>query len=197
MVDVAVPLDWKVRDKEDEEILEYQDLYIYRHYGIQRGRVIPTRSPDIVIISRTKHTTTMVDVAVPLDWKVRDKEDEEILEYQDLYIYRHYGIQRGGVIPTRTPDIVMISRTKHTTTMVDVAVPLDWKVRDKEDEEILEYQDLYIYRHYGIQRGRVIPTRSPDIVMISRTKHTTTMVDVAVPLDWKVRDKEDEEILEY
>ena len=29
--------------------------------------------------------------------------------------------------------------------MVDVAVPLDWKVRDKEDEEILEYQDLYIY----------------------------------------------------
>ena len=91
----------------------------------------------------------MVDVAVPLDWKVRDKEDEEILEYQDLYIYRHYGIQRGGVIPTRTPDIVIISRTKHTTTMVDVAVPLDWKVRDKEDEEILEYQDLYIYRHYG------------------------------------------------
>ena len=34
--------------------------------------------------------------------------------------------------------------------MVDVAVPLDWKVRDKEDEEILEYQDLYIYRHYEI-----------------------------------------------
>ena len=33
--------------------------------------------------------------------------------------------------------------------MVDVAVPLDWKVRDKEDE-ILEYQDLYIYRHYEI-----------------------------------------------
>ena len=93
MVDVAVPLDWKVRDKEDEEILEYQDLYIYRHYGIQRGRVIPTRSPDIVIISRTKHTTTMVDVAVPLDWKFRDKEDEEILMYQDLCRYRHYGVQ--------------------------------------------------------------------------------------------------------
>ena len=150
MVDVAVPLDWKVRYKEDEEILEYHDLYIYRHYGIQRGRVIPTRSPDIVIISRTKHTTTMVDVDVPLDWKVRYKEDEKILEYQDLYIYRHYGIQRGGVIPTRSPDIVIISRTKHTTTMVDVAVPLDWKVRDKEDEEILEYQDLHIYRHYEI-----------------------------------------------
>ena len=81
----------------------------------------------------------MVDVAVPLDWKVRYKEDEEILEYHDLYKYRHYERKRGGVIPTRTPDIVMISRTKHTTTMVDVAVPLDWKVRDKEDEKILEY----------------------------------------------------------
>ena len=34
--------------------------------------------------------------------------------------------------------------------MVDVAVPLDWKVRDKEDEKILEYQDLHIYRHYEI-----------------------------------------------
>ena len=34
--------------------------------------------------------------------------------------------------------------------MVDVAVPLDWKVRDKEDEEILEYQDLYKYRNYEI-----------------------------------------------
>ena len=53
---------------------------------VRIDKVMPARRPDTVVMDKTKRTTTMIDVAVPLDWKVKDKEDEKILKYQDLRI---------------------------------------------------------------------------------------------------------------
>ena len=52
---------------------------------MRKDKVIPARRPDIVVIDKTKRTTTIIDVAVPLDWKVKDK-DEKIVKYQYLRI---------------------------------------------------------------------------------------------------------------
>ena len=47
---------------------------------------MPARILDIVVIDKTKRTTTIIDVAVPLDWKGKDKVDKKVLKYQDLRI---------------------------------------------------------------------------------------------------------------
>ena len=43
-------------------------------FEIQTDKVIPARIPDIVVADKTKHTTTIIDVAVPLDWNVKEKK---------------------------------------------------------------------------------------------------------------------------
>ena len=53
-------------------------------FEIWRDKIIPTKRPDIVVIDKKTRTTTIIDIAVPLDWKLKDKEDEKILKYQDL-----------------------------------------------------------------------------------------------------------------
>ena len=47
-------------------------------FELRTDKVVPARRPDIVVIDKTKGTATIIDVAEPLDWKVRHKEDSEI-----------------------------------------------------------------------------------------------------------------------
>ena len=49
---------------------------------MRKDKVIPARRPGIVLIDKTKGTTTIIAVAVCLDWNVKDKEDD-ILKLQD------------------------------------------------------------------------------------------------------------------
>ena len=48
--------------------------------------VIQAQRPDIVVVDKTKRTTTTIHVAVALSWNVKDKEDEKIMKYPDLWI---------------------------------------------------------------------------------------------------------------
>ena len=47
---------------------------------------ISARRPDIVIIYKLSQPTTLIDVEEAQDWKVKEKEDEMNLKYQDLKI---------------------------------------------------------------------------------------------------------------
>ena len=53
-------------------------------FKIRTDKVILAQRPDMVVIDKTKRTNAVIDVAVPLGWKVKDKEDENILKYHDL-----------------------------------------------------------------------------------------------------------------
>jgi hypothetical protein len=53
---------------------------------IQTDRTIPSNKPDIVIGDYEKGTCMLIDVAIPRDRNVIQKEAEKILKYKDLTI---------------------------------------------------------------------------------------------------------------
>ena len=73
---------WK---HQPDPVTENKGEKVLWDFEIRTDKVIPARRPDIVVIDKTKRTTIIIDVAVSLDRKVKDKEDE-MLNYQDLSI---------------------------------------------------------------------------------------------------------------
>ena len=51
-----------------------------------------------------------------------------------------------------------INKTRRTSRIIDVSVPLDWKANDKEDDKMLKYQQLRIEIHQLCNiKAKVIP----------------------------------------
>jgi hypothetical protein len=67
---------------------------------VQPDRTIPNDKPDIVIRDNEKGTCVLIDVAVPGDRNVIQKEAENILKYKDLTVEleRMWNV-KSGVIP--------------------------------------------------------------------------------------------------
>jgi hypothetical protein len=63
-------------------------IIIIKNQQIQADRTIPNNKPDIVILDHEKGTCMLIDVAIPGDRNVIQKEAEKILKYvyKDLTI---------------------------------------------------------------------------------------------------------------
>ena len=64
--------------------MENQDTKVLGEFNIRTNRVIEARHPDIVLIDKENQKTFIIDVAIPRDFHVRDKNAEKISKYQDL-----------------------------------------------------------------------------------------------------------------
>jgi hypothetical protein len=53
---------------------------------VQTDRTLPNNKPDIIIRDNEKGTCMLIDVAIPRDRNVINKEAEKILKYKDLII---------------------------------------------------------------------------------------------------------------
>ena len=60
-------------------VAEKKEVKVLWDFELRTDKVMPARRPCIVVVNKTEHA----DVAAPLDWRVKDKEDEKILKYQD------------------------------------------------------------------------------------------------------------------
>ena len=67
---------------------------------VQTDRAIPNNKPDIIIRANEKRTCILIDVAIPGDRNVINKEAEKILKYKDLVIeiQRMWNV-KANVIP--------------------------------------------------------------------------------------------------
>jgi hypothetical protein len=83
---------------------------------VQTDRTIPNNKPDIVIRDNEKGTCTLIDVAIPGDRNVFQKEAEKILKYKDLTIE----IQHMWNVKTRVIQVPYVpvdtARGIYTTT---------------------------------------------------------------------------------
>ena len=63
------------------------------------------------------------------------------------------------MIEARRPDIVVIYKKVGVCTIVDIAVPADRRVEEKEQEKVEKYNDLKreIGRMWGIRKVQVVP----------------------------------------
>ena len=93
---VAKALHWSLCKKYDlpcnnkwyehlpEKVIENEDARLLWDYDIQTDRVIQARRPDLTLVDKTKNRVSLIDVSVPWDSRVEEKEREKIDKYQDL-----------------------------------------------------------------------------------------------------------------
>ena len=88
-------------EHEPEGVTENDEVKILWDINIQCDRVIGRRRPDIVVIEKEGNICKIVDIAIPGDCRIAEKEAEKIEKYQDLKIEigRIWGIKRLIVIP--------------------------------------------------------------------------------------------------
>ena len=98
--------------KKDQNVEEIPHWKICQHHGIKTSKTLWTHHP------------------------------EPVTENNKAKMLRVFDIRIVSVIPAQRPGIVEIDKTMRTTTVIDVAVNLDWKVKDIE--KILKYHDLRI-----------------------------------------------------
>lgn len=93
---VATALHWGLCKKYDmphsqlwynhkpEAVIENEKMKILWDFNIYTDHVMQARRPDIVVVHKIQSECQIIDIAVPNDVGVIEKEDEKISKYQDL-----------------------------------------------------------------------------------------------------------------
>ena len=67
-------------------VTENDQLKILWDFNIYFDHVIGAYRPDLTIVDKAKNLVTLVDVSIPADKRVAEKEEEKISKYQNLWI---------------------------------------------------------------------------------------------------------------
>jgi hypothetical protein len=89
-------------DDDDNNNNNNNKVTILWNQQVQTDRTIPSNKPDIVIRNNEKGTCILIDVAIPSDRNVIQKEAEKILKYKDLTIE----VQRTWNVKTRVIPVI-------------------------------------------------------------------------------------------
>ena len=111
------------------------------------------------------------DVAKIVHWKLSGKYNpkrsekwykhapEDAVENEEVKNLWDVMIQCDREITTRKPDIVAVNKNERSCAKIDIAIPRDIRVSEKEKEKIERYQELKreIKRMRNIKSNRFIP----------------------------------------
>ena len=67
-----------------EIVLENEEYKILWDFSIQTYHVVEARRPDLAVVDRKERSCKIIDVAVPGDSKIKEKEKNKIEKYQEL-----------------------------------------------------------------------------------------------------------------
>ena len=83
-----------------EGVIENDHVKLLWDFNIQTSTYIQARRPDVVVVDRDKKTCNIIDIAVPVDAGIVEKEKEKVEKYQDLRreVARLWNI-RANVVP--------------------------------------------------------------------------------------------------
>ena len=84
---------------------------------------------------------------------------EGVVENAHVKLIWDMNIQCDNVIEARRPDLLLIDKQGNTCIIIDIAVPGDNRVHEKEIEKIEKYQDLKreIIRIWKLKKAQVVP----------------------------------------
>ena len=67
-----------------EQVVENTDFKVLWDFNVQCDRMVEARRPDIIFVDEQAKEAKIIDVAIPGDTRVKDKEMEKIEKYQVL-----------------------------------------------------------------------------------------------------------------
>ncbi len=102
--------------------MENDDFKLLCDYDIQVDRAIRERRPDLVVVNKKMKEAWLIDVAVPGDARVANKEVEKQVKYRDLAIevQRLWELKKVKVIPIVIGALgtIPIGLKKHLKEMI-------------------------------------------------------------------------------
>ena len=99
-------------EHEPQSVLENEEAKILWDFTIQCDHLIQSGSPDIIVIEKKKKECKIIDIAVPNDVRVGNKEQGKVEKYQDLRreIAALWGMKKTEVIPIVVGAMGMTSK---------------------------------------------------------------------------------------
>ena len=84
---------------------------------------------------------------------------DKVAETDEVKLLWDFHIQTDHEIEARRPDIVLVKKKEATAVIVDIAVPGDTRIKTKEQDKILKYQDLKreIKKLWKLKSVKVVP----------------------------------------
>jgi hypothetical protein len=123
---------------------------------VQTDRTIPNNKPDIIIRDNEKGTCMLIDVAIPGDRNVIEKEAEKIIKYKDLIIE----IQRTWNVKTKvTPVIIEATGTISKSFRKYLSsVPGKHDIKELQKTAILDTAHTVESANVEAQKGLILHT---------------------------------------
>ena len=84
---------------------------------------------------------------------------EGVVEDDDAKLIWDIYIQCDNVMEARRPDLILVDKKAKSCVIIDVAVPGDCRIREKEIEKIEKYQNLKreLKRLWSLKKVEVVP----------------------------------------
>ena len=126
-----------------EKVMENEAVKTQWDFHVQTDKNIEHCRPDILIVNKCEKEAIIIDIAVPGDITIIDREQDKILAYQDLKyeIKRCWGLRKVKVIPVVVGALGTVS-PKFSTYLTN----LDCKVHPSNIEKTVQLGSARILR---------------------------------------------------
>ena len=74
--------------------------------------------------------------------KLYEHAPEGAVENEEIKVLWDVGIQCDSLIEARRPDLIVIDKKEQKGIIIDIVVPADVRVEEKENEKVEKYQNL-------------------------------------------------------
>ena len=88
-----------------------------------------------------------------------DHAPEGAVENEEIRVLWYINIQCDNLIEARRPDLIVIDKKEQKGIIIDIAVPADVRVDEKEKEKVEKYLDLKkeIRRLWKLRNAKIVP----------------------------------------
>ena len=109
-------------------------------------------------VARMIHWNITHSYRLDVSSKWYEHKPEGVNENDHVKLLWDFNIQTSTYIQARRPDVVVVDREKNTCNIIDIAVPADAGIVEKEKEKVEKYQDLRreVARLWNV-KAKVVP----------------------------------------
>ena len=88
-----------------------------------------------------------------------DNKPQAATENERYKVLWDMNIQCDNVIEARRPDIIIVNKVERSAIIIDIAIPGDIRIAQKETEKITKYQDIKreIQRLWNLRKVEIVP----------------------------------------